>query len=93
MPSSFKILEIDDLGLDFVDRRILETIVDKFKGGPVGLNTLAAATGEEADTIENIYEPYLMQLGFLDRSPRGRVITHLGLKHLGKEVPGQDSLI
>ena len=90
---AFKILEIDDLGLDFVDRRILETIVDKFKGGPVGLNTLAAATGEEADTIENIYEPYLMQLGFLDRSPRGRVITHLGLKHLGKEVPGQDSLI
>jgi Holliday junction DNA helicase RuvB len=75
-------LEVDELGLDLIDRRILETIAVKFKGGPVGLNTLAAATGEEMDTIENMYEPYLMQLGFLDRSPRGRVVTHLGLEHL-----------
>ena len=61
----------------------------KFKGGPVGLNTLAAATGEEMDTIENMYEPYLMRLGFLDRSPRGRVITHLGYEHLGLKCQEQ----
>lgn len=80
---AFSLLEIDNLGLDTVDRRLLETIATKFKGGPVGLNTLSAATGEEADTILNMYEPYLLQLGFLDRSPRGRVITHLGIEHLG----------
>jgi len=85
---AFKMLEVDELGLDLVDRRILETIINKFKGGPVGLNTLAAASGEEMDTIENIYEPYLMQLGFLDRSPRGRVATSLGYKHLGLKESG-----
>jgi len=91
---AMKMLEVDGLGLDLIDRRILETIVHKFKGGPVGLNTLAAATGEEADTIENMYEPYLMQLGFLDRSPRGRVITALGYEHLGiKEPLSPDKLI
>lgn len=90
---AFKMLEIDELGLDLIDRRILETIAVKFKGGPVGLNTLAAATGEEMDTIENMYEPYLMRLGFLDRSPRGRVITHLGYEHLGLKMPGTDKLI
>ncbi|MFA6514338.1 MAG: Holliday junction branch migration DNA helicase RuvB [Patescibacteria group bacterium] len=91
---AMKMLEVDGLGLDLIDRRILETIVHKFKGGPVGLNTLAAATGEEADTIENMYEPYLMQLGFLDRSPRGRVITVLGYEHLGMEEPlSPDKLI
>jgi len=61
----------------------MEIIAKKFKGGPVGLNTLAAASGEELETIENVYEPYLMQLGFLDRSARGRVLTELGFKHLG----------
>jgi Holliday junction DNA helicase RuvB len=90
---AMKMLEVDGLGLDLIDIRILETIVHKFKGGPVGLNTLAAATGEEADTIENMYEPYLMQLGFLDRSPRGRVITSLGYKHLGLKMPGQEKLV
>lgn len=80
---AFALLEIDSLGLDTVDRRLLETIATKFKGGPVGLNTLSAATGEESDTILNMYEPYLLQLGFLDRSPRGRIITHLGIEHLG----------
>ena len=85
---AFKMLEVDELGLDLIDRRILETIANKFKGGPVGLNTLAASTGEEMDTIENMYEPYLMQLGFLDRSPRGRIITHLGYEHLGIKSPG-----
>ena len=79
---AFKLLEVDELGLDLIDRRILETIIVKFKGGPVGLNTLAAASGEEMDTIENIYEPYLMQLGFLDRSPRGRMATAAAREHL-----------
>jgi Holliday junction DNA helicase RuvB len=90
---AFEMLEVDELGLDLIDRRILETIAVKFKGGPVGLNTLAASTGEEMDTIENMYEPYLMQLGFLDRSPRGRIITHLGYEHLGMKMPGIDKLI
>lgn len=90
---AFRLLEVDSLGLDMIDRRILETIASKFKGGPVGLNTLAAATGEEADTIENMYEPYLLQLGFIDRSSRGRVITHLGLSHLGLKTPAQDKLV
>lgn len=90
---AFQMLEVDELGLDLIDRRILETIIHKFKGGPVGLNTLAAATGEEMDTIENIYEPYLMQLGFLDRSPRGRLATSLGYQHLGLKEPGTGRLI
>lgn len=90
---AMRMLEVDSLGLDFIDRRILETIIGKFKGGPVGLNTLAAATGEEADTIENMYEPYLMQLGFLDRSPRGRIVTALGYEHLGLKPAGQDKLV
>ncbi len=80
---AFDILEVDELGLDYIDREIMEIIAKKFKGGPVGLNTLAAASGEEIETIENVYEPYLMQLGFLDRSPRGRILTDLGFKHLG----------
>jgi len=84
---AFDMLEVDSLGLDLIDRRILETIVSKFQGGPVGLNTLAASTGEDSDTIENIYEPYLMQLGFLDRSPRGRQVTSLGYQHLGLNEP------
>jgi len=90
---AFNMLEVDELGLDWVDRRILEVIIDKFKGGPVGLNTVAAATGEDMATIEEIYEPYLMQLGFLDRSPRGRVATDLAFKHLGKKKAGQDKLV
>lgn len=80
---AFKMMEIDSLGLDQVDRKILLTIINKFKGGPVGLNTLSAATGEDIDTILNVYEPYLLQLGFLDRSPRGRIVTDNAYKHLG----------
>jgi len=91
--AAFKMLEIDELGLDLIDRCILETIIHKFKGGPVGLNTLAASSGEEIDTIENMYEPYLMQLGFLDRSPRGRMVTALGYEHLGLKMPGQEKLV
>ena len=81
--NAFKMMEIDGLGLDQVDRKLLLTIINKFKGGPVGLNTLSAATGEDIDTILNVYEPYLLQLGFLDRSPRGRMVTELAYNHLG----------
>src|SRR5690349_13021287 len=81
------LFEVDERGLDKVDLAILTTLVEKFRGGPVGLSTLAAAVGEEADTIEDVYEPYLMQLGFLKRTPRGRVATPDGYQHLG-HVPG-----
>ena len=75
--------EIDELGLDEFDRKMLKTIIDVYNGGPVGLDTLAAAVGEEAVTIEDVYEPYLMQLGFLTRTPRGRCVTDLAYEHLG----------
>ncbi len=90
------LLEIDANGFDEVDRKLLLTIIDKFAGGPVGVNTLAAAISEEPDAIEDIYEPYLLQLGFLDRTPRGRVATRLAYEHLGRQppsaVPGQRKL-
>ncbi len=81
-------LEVDPLGLDQSDRRLLLAIIQKFAGGPVGLDTLAAATSEETDTLEDVYEPYLLQLGMLARTPRGRVATPLAYKHLGLEQPG-----
>ena len=80
-------LEIDQLGLDNVDRRMLETIIKFYNGGPVGLETLAATVGEEAITLEDMYEPYLMQIGFLSRTPRGRCVTHLAYSHLGMQLP------
>ncbi|NLJ64348.1 MAG: Holliday junction branch migration DNA helicase RuvB [Christensenellaceae bacterium] len=80
-------LEVDSLGLDGVDRNLLLTMIDKFAGGPVGLDTLAASTGEDAITIEDVYEPYLLQLGFIQRTPRGRVATSLAYQHLGKTPP------
>ena len=80
---SLAMLEIDELGLDETDRKLLKTIIEKFSGGPVGLNTLAAATNEEMETLEDIYEPFLMQLGFLNRTPRGRTATKIAYKHLG----------
>jgi len=86
---AFKTLDIDELGLDWIDRKILETVIDKFNGGPVGLNTIAASVGEEMATIEEVYEPYLMQLGFIDRSPRGRIVTDIGYRHLGRQRPKQ----
>lgn len=89
---AFSLLAIDHLGLDAVDRKVLETLIEKFQGGPVGLNTLAAATGEEIDTLANIYEPYLLQLGFLDRSPRGRLATPSAYKHLGRKI-NSDTLL
>ena len=85
-------LEVDALGLDSLDRRMLETIITKYAGGPVGLETLAAALGEESVTLEDVYEPYLMQLGFLSRTPRGRCATPAAYKHLGLEQPGQQNL-
>ncbi|HUE76176.1 MAG TPA: Holliday junction branch migration DNA helicase RuvB, partial [Chloroflexota bacterium] len=76
-------LEIDDLGLDDADRRILSAIIEKFDGGPVGIETIAAAISEEPDTIMDVYEPFLIQLGFVDRTPRGRMATRLAYQHLG----------
>ena len=80
-------MEIDELGLDNIDRRMLSTMIHNYKGGPVGLETIAAAIGEEAVTIEDVYEPYLMQIGFLSRTPRGRAVTDAAYIHLGLPVP------
>ncbi len=89
-------LEIDSVGLDDIDHRVLHTIIDKFDGGPVGLDTIAASINEDADTIMDIYEPYLLQLGFLERTPRGRVAARLAYEHLGlpykKDIQSQRSL-
>ena len=82
-------LEIDRLGLDGVDRRMLESIIVNFRGGPVGLDTLAATIGEEAVTLEDVYEPYLLQIGFLNRTPRGRCVTQKAYEHLGIPFHGQ----
>ena len=87
---ALEVLEVDDLGLDFTDRVVLETIIDKFHGGPVGLNTLSAATGEDANTIEDVYEPYLIQLGFIARTPRGRVALPNAYKHLGRKLTAKN---
>ena len=80
-------LEIDQIGLDQTDRNMLLTIIQKFDGGPVGLDTLAASTSEDPETIEDVYEPYLLQLGFIARTPRGRIATRLAYKHLGLDAP------
>jgi Holliday junction DNA helicase RuvB len=85
--AALSMLDIDHLGLDEIDRRILLSIIEKFGGGPVGIDTIAAATSEETDTIMDVYEPYLIQLGFLQRTPRGRVATRLGYEHVGVRVP------
>jgi Holliday junction DNA helicase RuvB len=87
--AALDMLEVDELGLDDIDRRILRAIVEKFDGGPVGVETLAAATSEETDTIMDVYEPYLIQLGFLQRTPRGRVATRRAYEHLGVAAPAQ----
>jgi holliday junction DNA helicase RuvB len=91
--TALKALQVDEYGLDEMDNRILITIIEKFKGGPVGLTTIATAVGEDAGTIEEVYEPFLIQEGFLMRTPRGREVTDLALKHLGKvRVPRQGSI-
>jgi Holliday junction DNA helicase RuvB len=84
------LLEVDESGLDDIDRRVLQTIIEKFDGGPVGLETIAAALSEESDTIMDVVEPYLLQLGFLDRTPRGRVDTRRAYEHLGIEYPEEE---
>lgn len=81
------LMDVDKLGLDHIDRNLLLTLIEKFKGGPAGLDTLAAAIGEDAGTIEDVYEPYLIKNGFLNRTPRGRVVTELAYHHLGLEIP------
>jgi len=86
---ALKLMDIDELGLDDIDRRVLRAIIEKFGGGPVGLETIAASISEEADTIMDVYEPYLLQLGFLDRTPRGRTATKLAYEHLGLTFPGE----
>jgi Holliday junction DNA helicase RuvB len=84
---TLKLLEIDDMGFDQMDRMILLTIIDKFGGGPVGLDTIAAAISEESDTIEDVYEPFLIQNGFINRTPRGRVATRAAYLHFGRIAP------
>ena len=86
---ALKKMEIDELGLDNIDRQILTTMIHNYNGGPVGLETIAAAVGEEAVTIEDVYEPYLMQIGFLARTPRGRTVTNAAYIHLGLPVPAE----
>jgi Holliday junction DNA helicase RuvB len=88
--AALSLLEVDAHGFDDIDRRLLRTIIDKFNGGPVGVNSLSAAINEEADAIEDIYEPYLIQIGFLDRTPRGRVATARAYEFFGLEAPGRD---
>lgn len=86
-------LAIDELGLDETDRRLLQTLIEKFAGGPAGLNTLAAAVSEEMDTLETIYEPFLLQMGFLERTPRGRKATPAAYNHLGYDTPKNQTLL
>jgi Holliday junction DNA helicase RuvB len=88
--AGLKLLEVDEHGFDEIDRRVLRTIIDKFGGGPVGLNTISAAISEEKDAIEDIYEPYLIQIGFLDRTPRGRVATARAYEYFGLHAPDRD---
>jgi len=90
---ALEILDVDNLGLDKGDKKILLSIAEKFNGGPVGLDTLAASTSEEKETIEDVYEPYLLRIGFIERTPRGRKITAKALKHLGIEKESQDILL
>ncbi len=90
--SALKMLEIDEMGLDKLDRRILNTIIEYYRGGPVGLDTLAASIGEEKITIEDVYEPYLLQIGYLNRTPRGRVVTEMGYRHVNKIKKNTDQM-
>ena len=85
--TALDLLDVDKLGLDMTDRNILYTMIEKFSGGPVGLDTLAAAIGEDSGTIEDVYEPYLIKNGLISRTPRGRVVTELAYRHLGLAIP------
>jgi Holliday junction DNA helicase RuvB len=88
--SALDLLDVDLLGLDDLDRRVLRTVIEKYGGGPVGLETIAASISEESDTIMDVVEPYLLQMGFLDRTPRGRVVTKAAHEHLGIEYTGTE---
>jgi len=85
---ALELLQVDKLGLDHIDHKLLLGIIEKFRGGPVGLETVSATIGEESHTIEDVYEPYLLQIGFLQRTPRGRIVTPLAYEHFGMEMPG-----
>ena len=85
--TALDLMDVDKMGLDHIDRNILLSMIQKFSGGPVGLDTLAAAIGEDSGTIEDVYEPYLLKNGFINRTPRGRVVTELAYHHLGLEIP------
>ena len=89
---ALELLEVDRLGLERFDRELLRSVVEKFGGGPVGVSTLAVALGEEPETIEDVYEPYLLQLGFLQRTPRGRIMTDRGRAHVGGGKAPESSL-
>src|SRR5690606_27417118 len=89
--AALQLLEVDELGLDPSDRQLLIAIIDNYKGGPVGVETLAALTAEERSTIEDFYEPYLMQIGLLERTPRGRKVTRKAYTHLGKKKSSPDN--
>jgi holliday junction DNA helicase RuvB len=84
---ALELLQVDRLGLDHIDHKLLKGIIERFRGGPVGLDTIAASIGEESETIEDVYEPYLLQIGFLQRTPRGRVVTPAVYQHFGMEIP------
>ena len=84
---ALELLQVDQLGLDHVDHKLLLGIIEKFRGGPVGLDTIAASIGEESHTIEDVYEPYFLQIGFIQRTPRGRIVTHLVYHHFQLEIP------
>lgn len=84
---ALEMLQVDRLGLDHIDHKLIKGIIEKFRGGPVGLDTIAATIGEESHTIEDVYEPYLLQIGFLQRTPRGRIVTELAYRHFQMEVP------
>jgi Holliday junction DNA helicase RuvB len=88
---ALEMLEIDQIGLEPVDREILKIITEKFNGGPVGIQTLAAAISEETQTIEDVYEPYLLQIGFLEKTPRGRKVTAAACRHLGLKYPFENN--
>ncbi len=88
--SALELIQVDPRGLDQIDHKMLQAMITSFRGGPVGLDTIAATIGEEGQTIEDVYEPYLMQIGFLQRTPRGRVVTPAAYRHLGLPVPGED---
>jgi holliday junction DNA helicase RuvB len=89
--AALTMLEVDAHGFDEIDRRLLLTIIQKYDGGPVGLGTLAATLAEEVDALEEVYEPFLIQIGFLDRTPRGRVATRLAYEHFGIAAPGRQT--